>query len=96
MSPSFPVVMDTTKAILTLFGMSAQSVPLLRAIKKPHQTANTPLIKAPTATVCHAQGSCELLNDLASIAEDADVGFGGDFRISGIEVVLSISLVLHC
>lgn len=57
MSPYFPVMMDTIKPH-SLFGMSAQSVPLLPAIKNTHQTAHTPLVTAPTATVCRAQGSC--------------------------------------
>lgn len=35
-----------------------------------------------------------MLNKFGLIAEGADVGFGGDFGISGIQV--RISLVLYC
>lgn len=69
--------------------MSAQSVHVLYVIKKPCQTENIPLIKAPIATVCHAQCFCVWLNDLALIVENADMGFVGDFGISGIQMYLA-------
>lgn len=37
-----------------------------------------------------------MLNKFSLIAEHADLGFGGDFGIPGVQVVLRISLVLHC
>lgn len=63
------------KSILTLFGMSAQSAHLLCVIKKPRQTDNIPLTKAPIATVCHAQCFCVSVNDLGLVVENADMGF---------------------
>lgn len=70
--------------------MSTQSVHLLCVSKKTPQTENVPLIKAPIATVCHAQCFCVLLNDSGSTAENADVGFVGDFRFSGIQMYSTV------